>query len=77
MLRPGLLPVLVRSVWRFRVRAWYRRFPFLPVPPREYLDWRVHTAYGDGDRVPAAEEVERYLRWADRMARRRAGSRGV
>src|SRR5688572_10497573 len=25
---------------------WYRRFPFLPLPPNDYLRWRLRTAYG-------------------------------
>jgi hypothetical protein len=27
-------------------RDWYSRPPFLPLPPRDYLDWRLKTAYG-------------------------------
>ena len=26
--------------------GWYRRAPFLPLPPRDYVAWRLHTAYG-------------------------------
>ena len=61
--RPGLAADLVRVAWRFRARDWYRRFPFLPLPAREYVRWRMHTAYGDHDAVPTAAEVERYARW--------------
>lgn len=74
LLRPRMLPVLARTAWRFRARGWYRRSPFLPLPPREYLDWRLHTAYGE-ERRAAVEEVEGYLLWADRMARGRVGRR--
>ena len=56
---PALAPALVRVAWRFRSRHWYRRPPFLPLPPREYVRWRMHTAYGDHDAVPPAEDVER------------------
>lgn len=62
--RPGLAVDLVRVAWRFRARGWYRRFPFLPLPAREYVRWRMHTAYGDHDAVPPAEDIERYARWA-------------
>ena len=40
--------------------------PFLPLPPRDYVRWRMYTAYGDYDAVPPAEDVERYARWAVR-----------
>lgn len=65
--RPGLAVDLLRVAWRFRARAWYRRPPFLPLPPREYVRWRMHTAYGDDDAVPPAEDVERYARWVGRQ----------
>jgi hypothetical protein len=55
---------LLRVMWRFRSRRWYRRFPFLPLPSRTYLRWRIHTAYGDDDAVPPAEDLVRYARWS-------------
>jgi hypothetical protein len=55
---------LLRVAWRFRSRHWYRQFPFLPLPSRTYLRWRMHTAYGDDDAVPPAEDIVRYARWA-------------
>ena len=39
-------------------------FPFLPLPDREYLRWRMHTAYGDAETVPPADDIVRYARWA-------------
>jgi hypothetical protein len=76
MSRPRLLVAMVRAAWRFRARGWWRRPPFLPVPPPEYVEWRMHTAYGDQGRAPTALEMERYVRWANRMhgARRGAGA---
>ncbi|HSR41823.1 MAG TPA: hypothetical protein VLL48_06620 [Longimicrobiales bacterium] len=68
--RPGLLPRALGAAWAFRARGWYRRAPFLPLPPREYVRWRMETAYGDPDAVPTAEELDRYLRWASAMRRR-------
>src|SRR5690606_31976324 len=47
--RPSLVPSLVSAAWRFRRRYWYRTPPFLPVPPPDYLAWRLHTAYGSED----------------------------
>ena len=61
--RPALAADLLRVAWRFRARGWYRRFPFLPLPARDYVRWRMHTAYGDHDAVPTAADIERYARW--------------
>ena len=63
---PSLAGDLVRVAWRFRHRHWYRRFPFLPLPAREYVQWRIYTAYGDSNAIPTAKELERYARWAVR-----------
>lgn len=72
--RPRLVGALLRAAWRFRARDWWRRPPFLPLPPREYLDWRWHTAYGHTGRDASLEDLEAYLRWANRMHRTRLGS---
>jgi hypothetical protein len=62
--RPATAADLLRVAWRFRDRRWARRFPFLPIPSREYVRWRMHTAYGSYDAVPPAGDVVRYARWA-------------
>lgn len=67
--QPGLAAGLLGAAWRFRARDWYRRRPFLPLPPAEYVAWRLDTAYGSTDAVPGARELERYLRWAAAMRR--------
>ena len=64
--RPATGVALVRVAWRFRRRRWWRRPPFLPLPALDYLRWRMHTAYGESDVVPPADDVERYARWAVR-----------
>jgi hypothetical protein len=66
---PRLIAPLLASAWRFRRREWYRRPPFLPVPPAEYVAWRLNTAYGRDDAVPTADELRRYLSWTSRMRR--------
>jgi len=63
---PRTASALVRVAWRFRRRACLRRFPFLPLPARDYMRWRMLTAYGDYDAVPPADDVVRFARWAVR-----------
>jgi hypothetical protein len=75
--RPRLIGSMLRAGWRFRARGWWRRPPFLPVPPSEYVEWRLHTAYGDTGREPTGEEMERYVRWANRLYRGRRARGGV
>jgi hypothetical protein len=61
--RPGLAWVLLRLAWRLRTRDWYRRPPFLPLPSAEYLAWRTHTAFGEGEHEAESKELERYIEW--------------
>jgi hypothetical protein len=71
--RPRVIPALLGAAWAFRDRRWYRRAPFLPLPPRSYLRWRMETAFGDPDAVPALDDLERYLMWTARMRGRITG----
>jgi hypothetical protein len=64
VISPATGIALVRVGWRFRSRDWYRRAPFLPLPDRTYVRWRMHTAYGRDDAVPSADDIVRYARWA-------------
>jgi hypothetical protein len=66
-LRPALAADLLRVAWRFRARRWYRHLPFLPLPSRDYVRWRMYTAYGESDAIPPAADVERYARWVGRQ----------
>jgi hypothetical protein len=67
LVRPTLGVDLLRVAWRFRTRGWYRRFPFLPLPDRTYVAWRMYTAYGDRHAIPPLDDVVRYARWTRRM----------
>lgn len=66
LVNPALARDLITVAWRFRRRRWMMRAPFLPVPPREYLAWRMYTAFGDHHAVPTVEDVIRYARWVRR-----------
>jgi hypothetical protein len=60
---PRVAVDLVSLAWTMRARHWLRTPPFLPLPPPEYLRWRMYTAYGDEHALPSAREVVRYARW--------------
>ncbi|MBI3081441.1 MAG: hypothetical protein HYY94_00725 [Gemmatimonadetes bacterium] len=67
MINPRLAVDLLRVLWAFRARQWYRRPPFLPLPPAAYIRWRMYTAYGDEAAVPPLEDVIRFARWRRRV----------
>ena len=60
---PRLALDLIRLTWAFRAREWLRRPPFIPLPPKEYIRWRMYTAYGDENAIPPAQDVIRFARW--------------
>jgi hypothetical protein len=63
LVNPRLGLDLLRTAWAFRRRRWWAQSPFLPLPDRTYLRWRMYTAYADEDTVPSAEDVIRFARW--------------
>lgn len=69
--RPRVIPHLLGAAWTFRARGWYRRFPFVPLPPQSYMRWRLETAYGDPEHHPTDDDLLRYLAWTAAMRRER------
>ena len=67
LVNPRTARALLVMGWRFRRDRWWARAPFLPIPAREYIRWRMFTAYGDADAVPPVDDVVRYARWAVRL----------
>jgi hypothetical protein len=63
VLNPRLAVDLISLTWAFRRRDWWSQAPFLPLPDREYLEWRMYTAYGDEQQLPSLEDVIRFARW--------------
>ena len=63
LVSPRLALDLLSTGWGFRRRDWWRKAPFLPVPDRTYLRWRMYTAYGNEDAVPPTDDVIRFARW--------------
>lgn len=63
LVNPRLALDLLRTAWAFRRREWWKRPPWLPLPDRTYLRWRMYTAYGDENAVPPMIDVIRFARW--------------
>lgn len=61
--RPRLWPTALVQARRLAPDGWWRRPPFLPLPDRAWLAFRLKTAYGDGRRVPPPGDVVAWLSW--------------
>jgi hypothetical protein len=64
--RPDLWWTALRQARRMARRGWWKRAPFLPLPDREYLRFRLETQYGDANHPPEPEDVVTYLEWCRR-----------
>jgi hypothetical protein len=63
VVNPRLALDLLKTAWAFRRHRWWATAPFLPVPDRTYLEWRMYTAYADEHAVPPVQDVVRFARW--------------
>jgi len=63
LVRPWLWWTAALQVLRLAPRGWWRRAPFLPLPDRGYLRFRMQTMYGDAGHRPDAPDVVTYLEW--------------
>ena len=63
VVRPWLWPTALAQVIALAPRGWWRRRPYLPVPDRAYLRFRMQTQYGDPDHEPEPEDLLTYLKW--------------
>jgi hypothetical protein len=61
--QPRLWGIAFRQAFRLTRRGWWRTIPPLPVPPRDYLEHRMQTQYGDADHIPEPVDVVNYLLW--------------
>ncbi len=67
--RPDLWPVAIRAARELAPPGWWRRAPFLPVPDRDWLHFRLVTAYGgDGTGPVDADDLITWLEWRRRWA---------
>ena len=61
--RPSLWITALTQLFRLTPRRWWARAPFLPVPTREYIRYRVLTQYGERGHTLEVADVLSYLRW--------------
>jgi hypothetical protein len=63
---PSLWPTALVQAGRFSRPGWQRRPPFVPVPDRAYLRFRLETQYGHDALAGGAADpgdLVVYLRW--------------
>lgn len=61
--RPRLWPAAVRQARALVPPGWWRRRPFLPVPDRDWVRFRMATAYGDGTAPVDVDDLLAFLAW--------------
>lgn len=62
--RPRLWPAGARAYLAHVPSGWYRHAPFLPVPDRAWIRFRLQTAYGDPGHAPEPDDVVTWLEWS-------------
>lgn len=60
--RPDLWATALRQASRTAAHGWWRRPPFLPLPDRAYLRFRLETHYGEAG-APRPGDLVTYLEW--------------
>ncbi len=66
--RPSLWATAIGTVAALAPNRWWARPPFLPIPDRELVDWRLTTAYGSADTPLAEADLVAYLEWRRQAA---------
>ncbi len=62
--RPDLWATALRSAIDLTPSGWWRRAPFLPVPDRSWMRFRLVTAYGgDGSAPIDGGDLITWLEW--------------
>ena len=64
--RPSLWVTAARQARRTARPGWWIRPPFIPVPDRAYLEFRLLTQYGETSHPPEPSDVLDYLAWCKR-----------
>ena len=73
LMRPRLWPTALRVLASHSRQGWWHQRPFLPIPSRAYIGFRLETQYGRSDGFAVAEpsDVVEYLEWVRDWNRRR------
>jgi hypothetical protein len=66
--KPHLWFTALRQFRRAVPARWWAHPPFLPRPDRDYVRFRLETAYGSAA-MPRAADVVRYLEWCRAIRR--------
>ena len=61
--RPRLWLTALRQYRAGVPERWWARRPYLPVPPADYVNFRLQTHYGSGEHHIEAADVLNYLSW--------------
>jgi len=61
--RPSLWLTALRQAGRMAPTGWWRRPPFLPRPPVEFVAFRQLTATGSSTGAPRPDDVVTWLAW--------------
>lgn len=67
VLRPSLWRVAAKQLRLFARPGWWRRAPFLPLPDRCYLGFRLQTMYGSDGGIRTGDLIA-WLRWCETIA---------
>ncbi len=68
-MRPRLWRTAFRQLRALAPDRWWRRPPFLPLPDRDWMAFRLTTAYGDREASMVADDVVAWLDWSSTLPR--------
>ncbi|MEY2969565.1 MAG: hypothetical protein RIQ64_2192 [Actinomycetota bacterium] len=74
VVRPHLWLTALRQAWRLAPPDWWRRAPFLPVPPTEYIAMRATIQYGDPKHSLETQDLLKYLSWCRAESQKSQGA---
>lgn len=74
LVRPRLWSTALRQAWRLAPPGCWRRAPFLPVPPAEYVAMRATIQYGDPKHPLETRDLLKYLSWCRAESQRVKGA---
>ncbi|HTV11153.1 MAG TPA: hypothetical protein VME20_04755 [Acidimicrobiales bacterium] len=65
--RPGLWGIALVQLRAFVPMRWWARWPPLPLPAKEYMEFRAEAMYGRRDAKMNGDDLVGYLEWCRRM----------